>query len=396
MAGVRDETEKAATNLPPIVYKLGWVSFFADVSSEVAYPLIPLFMTEVLKAPALALGAVEGASEAVVSFMKGWSGMHSDRSGRRAPYIQAGYGLSAIGKPLIAFAAAWPMVLVARITDRLGKGVRTTSRDALIADAIAPTHYGRAYGLHGGMDTAGAFTGVLLAALLLWSAATDYRTIFLLAGIPGAISFLITLTVKDKPVSRSEDRPAVVSIRELPKAYWWALGACTVFALANSTNTLLLLRARNEGFSPLQVVLAYALYNLVFTLVSYPAGSLSDRFGRWRVLVTGWLAYAGVYIGFASLGGQTIWLLFALYGVVIGITTGVNKALVADLSPKNGRGTALGIFYMTTGFATLISSIIGGLLWDLYGPAATFLFGAVLAAIAAALVPIYLFATRVR
>lgn len=373
------------------VWQLGWISFFADVSSEMAYPALPLFMSNVLKAPVAAIGLVEGVAEALVSIMKGLSGIHSDRTGRRTPYLRWGYGLSALGKPMIALAHAWPMVMVARVTDRLGKGVRTTARDALIADTVEAARRGEAFGLHRAMDTAGALVGVGLALALLSWMPEGYRLLFLLAAIPGAISvaltFRLTEATPEEP-ERTETGNAPVSIRELPRGYWRALGLACVFALGNSSDTFLLLRAQDLGFSAAAAIGAYALYNVTYALLSRPMGVLSDRLGRWRVLGAGWLVYAGVYVGFALLGPHAVWPLFAVYGVYMGFTEGVGKALVADHAPAGSRGTALGFFYLTMGFATLVSSVVAGILWDQIGAAAPFWFGATCALAAAALIPL--------
>ncbi|MBI3722107.1 MAG: MFS transporter, partial [Fimbriimonas ginsengisoli] len=204
------EAPDAPRKMPRVIWHLGWISFFADVSSEMAYPIVPLFVSQVLRAPVAALGAIEGVAQAVVSIMKGWSGVQSDRIGRRLPFVQWGYGLSAIGKPLLAFTSVWPAVLGARSLDRLGKGLRTTARDALIADAADPRDYGKAFGLHSGLDTAGAFVGVMLLALLVWRglASADFRNLFLWAGVPGLVSWFLTLLLRE-PRARdaSEAKP---------------------------------------------------------------------------------------------------------------------------------------------------------------------------------------------
>lgn len=380
--------------LPARVWQLGWISLFADVSSEMAYPVLPLFLRNVLKAPVAAIGIIEGIAEAIVSILKGYSGWHSDRTGRRVPYVQWGYGLSALGKPMIALATAWPMVLVARVTDRIGKGIRTTARDALIADSVDKNRMGEAFGVHRMMDTAGALAGVLIAAALLWWMPTNYKIVFLLAAIPGAISVALALKLRDDPLPGAvEDAPvqapqAPVSLRSLPRAYWRAVFLALLFGLGNSSDTFLLLRAQDLGFSAAGAILAYALYNVTTTILSRPAGALSDRIGRWRVMGVGWLTYAGVYAGFAVFGAGAVWPLFAMYGVYMGVTQGVSKAIVAEQAPAGTRGTALGFFYMASGFATLLASVIAGQLWDRVGPAAPFWFGCGCALAAAALIPL--------
>ncbi len=363
--------------LPPVVKKMGWISFFADISSEMAYPVLPLFVTGVLKAPASVLGLVEGCAEALVSFMKGWAGWRSDVKGERIPYIRWGYGLSAVGKPLLGLATMWPLVMFARLLDRFGKGIRTSARDAYLADSVEPSQYGRAFGFHRAMDTAGAFVGVAIALLLLELVPHNYRLIFLLALIPGAISVAITLTLKDKakPVEESasesnEDSKPRISLKELPSSYWRAMAITLVFRLANSSDTFLLLySSKIWGFSDFQTVLAYAFYNVTYALTSYPFGILSDRIGRWRVIAAGWLLYAGVYFGFAIAGAGWAWILWALYGIYTGMTQGAGKALVADNAPKQMKGTAMGFFEMMGGLTTLLGNGLTGILWSLASPA---------------------------
>lgn len=376
--------------LPSLVYRLGWISFFADVCSEMAYPIMPLFIIGALQAPKTALGIIEGVALAVVALMRGGSGFASDRIGKRTPFVQWGYLTSGLSKPIIGLAHVWPTVLGARILDRLGKGLRTTARDALMADSVDKSDYGRAFGFHQGMDTAGAFVGVMLTFGLLMLYPGNYRLIFFIASGPGFLAWLITLTLKDQPRPAEQLAPERKRFdwSQLTPAYWRVVVISTIFALANSSDTFLMLRAQNVGLSDTMVVLAYALYNLVFTLFSYPIGKLSDRIGRWPALLVGWAMYAAVYLGFSGASARTIWILFAVYGVAIGIETAVNKALVADLAPKSMRGSAMGIFHMVSGLAILIANPLTGWVWDRYGPAKAFQLGAGLAILAAALIPL--------
>lgn len=406
------------SKLPARVWILGWISLFADIASEMVYPIIPIYVTVVLRAPVAALGAIEGFAEAIVSFMKGWSGWHSDRSGKRVPYVQWGYGLSAIGKPLMALAQVglWGVVFLARSTDRVGKGLRTTARDALIVDAVEKSQYGRAFGLHRTMDTTGAFLGGLLCLTLLAVMPGNLRGIFLIAILPGFASVALTFLLKDKPVPGVAESKVVNlgTIRDMPKGYWRAIAITLIFALANSSDTFLLLRANDlfskslktnpDAFGPLLRIfsnstiglgpplilttLAYVLYNITYVGFSYPAGVLSDRIGRWWVIAVGYVLYAGVYAGFAFATTSTVWFLFAIYGIYQGLTDGVGKALVADYAPAHARGTALGLFYMSAGFLVLLGNVIAGALWDLHGPQATFFFGSSLAVVAVLLIPL--------
>ncbi|GJQ28293.1 MAG: MFS transporter [Phycisphaerae bacterium] len=393
---------------------LGWVSFWADVSSEMVYPLIPMFVVGVLGASATTLGGIEGAAALLVAFVTAWAGFRSDRCHRRVPYIRVGYGLPVIGKALMALAVGWPMVLTGRLIDRLGKGLRGSPRDALIADAAGKAIRGRAFGFHRAMDTAGALAGVLLAAGLLWwftgtpaqadavstapathDAGWAIRVVF---GISAALGLLaLTLTFLVREADRAPDgtapgpsTPARGGRLGLPASYWRCVAMLLVFSLANSSDAFLLLRARDAGLSPWAVVLAYALYNLTYTVLSYPAGVASDRLGRWRVLAAGWTIYAATYAGFAFLGSASwgVWPLLALYGVYMALTEGVGKALIADHAPPDRRGTALGVFSMANGLVTLLASLAAGVLWDHVGPWAAFGLGATVALLAVVLVPV--------
>ncbi len=379
--------------LPKTVIALGWVSFFADICSEMVYPLIPIFLRSVLGTPASLMGLIEGAAESVVSLMKGWSGFHSDRTGKRMPYIQWGYGLSALGKPLIGLAFAWHLVMVARVTDRVGKGIRTTARDTVIADVVPSEDRGRAFGYHRAMDTGGALVGVVIAIAFVQWMSTQLRLAFLLAAIPGAIAVWLTLRVRE-PERKSEVKRvgAQLTLKELMTRlkpdYWVALGISLMFALAGSSDTFLLWRAGEMGLSPTMVVLAYACYNVTFAASSYPSGVLSDRFGRWAVMTPGWLLYGLVYLGFAYVShGAWLWLLFAIYGLAIGASKGVGTALIADHSPPEAAGSAMGLFYMATGLATLLGNVVTGVLYDRAGHQTAFLFNAAAALAGILLVP---------
>jgi MFS family permease len=400
-AGAALAQSPSLSKLPKVVYRLGWISFFNDICSEMAYPIIPLFIVEVLHADKTALGWIDGTALALVYFMSAWSGFRSDRAGKRVIFLQAGYLTSGLSKPIFALAHLWPAALGARVLDRFGKGVRTTARDALMADSVDKKDYGRAYGLHQGMDTAGAFVGVIATAFLLWlwsamPSDTIYRRVFFAAAIPGAVAWVLTLTLKDPPRQVEENgvpRAFKFEWGSLTKAYWRAVLISAIFGLANSSDTFLLLRAGpakdgGVGLTALFVVLAYAAYNLVFTFLSYPAGKLSDKMGRWPTLFVGWILYAVVYAGFGIANTVSIWIMFIIYGLSIGAVTAVNKALVADLAPKGARGSAIGIFQMVTGVATLVASPVMGIVWDHYGAAAAFDMCAVLALLAAFLIPL--------
>jgi len=392
------------------------------------YPLLPLFLVGVLHASATSLGWVEGVAIAVVALMTAWSGIRSDRlvngRPRRVPWVQWGYGLPVIGKAITALAYAWPMVLAGRSIDRLGKGLRSSARDALIADAVDAGARGRAFGFHRAMDSAGAMVGVALAAGLLWwftrsavagegaAAAREawaFRVVFAIAAGLGLISWGITFLVKESEVQPAQAAPpfppstaraATIGISgtdESPRspgwlgfsrAYWRTLALLAVFALANSSDSFLLLRARDVGLSPVAVVLAYGATQLTYMLFSYPAGIISDKLGRWRVIGVGWAIYAAVYAGFAVTGSTGVWPLMALYGVYLALTEGVGKALIADHAPRDRRGAAMGMFSMLNGLMMLVSSVVAGIVWDRMGPAATFWLGAGAASAALVLIPV--------
>jgi len=368
------------------VVVLGAVSFFADVSSEMVYPLIPIFLTRVLGAPVAAVGLIEGVAEGTASLLRLVSGWWSDRAQKRLPLVFVGYGLAALGKLLLAGAGAWPLVFVARFVDRFGKGVRGSPRDALIADSTPEAVRGRAYGLHRSMDTAGAVVGPLLALALAALLDDRLRLVFLIAVIPGVLGVLALGLVREPARAPARD-PAPVPIAGLgsldPRLRWF-LAASAVFALVNSSDVFLLLRASDLGLSTTAVVLAYVVYNFVYMLSSYPAGIAADRLGRRSVFILGLLVFALVYAGFAlATDAWQIWPLFACYGLYIALTEGVSRALVASLAPTARRASVLGLHGMVTGFGVLIASIVAGQLWDRVGMAAPFALGATGAVIAA-------------
>lgn len=354
-----------------------------------AYPILPLYMVA-LGAPAAGLGLVEGIAEAIVSFMKGLSGVQSDRSGRRLPLIRLGYGLSAVGKPLIALATFWPFVVLARGLDRVGKGLRTTPRDALISESAEPHQRGAAFGFHRAMDTAGALVGVIVNLILLkllpearGSDVRTYQIIFALAVIPGLFSVWVTHRVTEEPITPNPSvRWSRSELAKLPRTYWVILGISLLFGLANTSDAFLLMRAKQTGFTDVQTILAYALYNVAYTALAFPFGKLSDRVGRVPVIAAGWAVYAFVYFGFGHDWGSA-WLLFLGYGVYQGLAQGATKALIADHSPKESKGAAMGFFYMMAGFATLAGNVVGGILYDRLSPHLMFEICAGLALVAA-------------
>jgi MFS family permease len=359
------------------------------------YPLIPVFVSETLAAPGKALGWIEGAAEGTAAFTAGAAGLRSDRLRKRVPFVRLGYALSALSKPLLALAYAWPFVLVLRVSDRVGKGIRTAPRDALIADIVASEHRGRAYGFHRTMDTAGAVVGVLCALGLLALWGNDYRSIFAISAIPAALAVVLTFTLREpRPAVATARAPA--NFRALPKRFWSTAAVLWLFALGNSSDTFLLLRAKDQGFDATTVVLAYALYNVVYSAIAYPAGILSDRIGRKRVIAVGFVCYVVVYAGFAALGGAHLWWLFALYGLHMGLVQGVASALIADSAPNELKASAIGAYRMGLGFAALFASACAGYLWDDVSHAAPFWLGSGGAAAALVALPLLVRTPRAR
>lgn len=388
----RDKTKRPDTGffagLSPEVVRLGLVSFFADVSSEMLYPITPIFLASVLHAPVEAIGLIEGVAEAVASLLKSVFGRVSDRTGKRKPYVLGGYTVAALAKPLIALAHAWPVVLVARVADRFGKGMRTSPRDALLADYTPPEVRARAFGWHRAMDSAGAVIGPLIALGLIWATNGNLRLVIMLTVIPGLLGAALVLTVRESKrtaeAATAENRPAPTPLRAMPRPYLAYLVSWAPFALANSSDVFLVLRARQLGYSTTLTVLLYTAYNLVYATTSPVFGHLADRFGRRQVLLGGLLVFAVVYAGFAAVKAPGwLWLLFAIYGLYIAATDGVGKAYAVEFVSADSRATAVGYLGTMTGLATLVASSLAGVLWQQVGPWATFAFGAAGALVAA-------------
>ena len=360
----------------------GLVSFFTDISSEMIYPLLPLFLTTVLGAGPAFLGAIEGVAESTASLLKLVSGIISDRVPRRKPLVLAGYGLSSLARPLVALAASPFAVLLVRFADRVGKGVRTSPRDALIADTTDPALRGKAFGFQRAMDHAGAIVGPLTATFLLAWVVSDVRTVFWLAAIPGFIAvLLIALKVTDPERKRSAGGGLLGTFPSGKLRSFLIIAF--LFTLGNSSDAFLLLRAGQLGVTPARIPLLWAFFHVVKMVVSTPFGSLSDRIGRRSVIIAGWSVYALAYAGFAHATSELqIWLLFAFYGLFYGLTEGVEKAFVADLAVSGKRGSAFGWYNCAIGIGALPASILFGFIWQRAGAVAAFYTGASLAACA--------------
>lgn len=418
--------------LPRGVWRIGWVSFFTDFASEMIYPLLPLFLTRVLGAGAMSLGVIEGVADAANSALKIAAGHLSDRWNARKPLVVFGYTLSSSVRPLMAAAGAWWQVLGLRFIDRLGKGIRGAPRDAMLARLASETNRGRVFGFHRGMDHAGAVAGPLTAALFLFFYPGEYRTLFGLTVIPGAIVILLVATLPrddrssadrgggggngettekrsqrrrngDDPsgspsietsVSSSVDSVPPLfprSLRllrsQLPTNLWQVLSVILLFSLGNASDAFLLLRLTDVGVAAVWIPLLWAALHVVKSSTSILGGRLSDRLGRKRLIVAGWLWYAVIYAGFAYFDGPAALItLFIAYGLYFGLTEGVEKALVADLTPPHVQGTAFGVYNGMLGAGALVSSLLFGWLWTTASPEIAFGTGAAIAVAAAALI----------
>lgn len=354
------------------VVMLGLVSFFTDLSTEMLYPVIPLFVVGTLGASPALLGVIEGLAEGISSGLRWIGGIWSDRTGRRKPFVVAGYSLSALSKPMMglaAYALGWPLFLIGRSSDRLGKSIRTAARDALIADSTAPDRRGIAFGFHRAADTAGAVLGPLLTLVVLTLRPdTPLAVLFLVAFIPGTLSVLTAgIGVREmRPAARKAPAGTPAPRQRLPRAYWHLLAAFGLFSLGNSSDTFLILRASELGLSFTQVILAYALFNMIYAATATPLGSLSDRIGRKPVILAGWLGYAVVYVGFAASSATlTPWILLGVYGLYQAFTEGVVKALVTDLVPSDQRASAIGLLAAVAGGGQVVASILAGVTWNI-------------------------------
>ena len=368
------------------VFALSAVSFLTDVSSEMIYPLLPVFLTSVLGASPGFIGVIEGAAESTAALLKLASGWWSDRVRRRKPLVVLGYGIATIMRPLVALASSASQVLAIRVADRVGKGIRNAPRDALIAESVDPGIRGRAFGFHRAADHAGGVLGPLIAfALLTWHVA-ELRTVFWLAAIPGLLSFIVLLVwVREIPRAPSAPVSSGPDLTTPLDSYFWrVLGVLLLFTLGNSTDAFLLLRANDLGVPVALAPILWAALHVVKSLSSTPGGSLSDRIGRRPTLVMGWMLYAAVYLGFAlATAAWQAWALFGVYGVFFGLTEGAERALIADLVPVDRRGTAFGWYNLAIGLGALPASIVFGWVWNRSGAPAAFTMGASLALAAA-------------
>ncbi len=379
--------KKLNTEIPTNVKTLSWVSFFNDVASEMIYPIVPIFLTTVLRASIVSVGIIEGFAEATASLLKLLSGVYSDKIRRRKPFVIFGYSLSTLAKPIIGLATGAYGVLFGRLLDKTGKGIRTAPRDALITESVSNGEKGKAFGYHRAFDTVGAVVGPLLALFFIMLFKENLRPIFFIATVPALIGVVLLIFVLKEKVKSAEDLKIIVkekvSFASLPIQFKVLLVASFVFAIGNSSDAFLILRSKDLGFSTTEVILAYVLFNIFYAGFSYTAGKLSDKIGSKKLLISGFMLFAFVYTMFGLTHTPSIiWILFPIYGLYMALTDGVGKAFIARLIPKEASGTAFGIHQGVTGFATLFASIIAGLLWNYYGSQYVFIFGAIMAVIA--------------
>jgi MFS family permease len=378
------------------VFAIGLVSLLNDASSEIIYPLLPIFLANSLGASARAIGVIEGLAESISSLLKLFAGYLSDRLAKRKLLVVAGYSVASLARPLLAFAQTWTQVLAIRLTDRVGKGVRTAPRDAMIADTVRVEQRGIAFGFHRAMDHAGAvigpLVGYLLVILLVANAKSptrgEFSKIFLAASVPALIAVLVAIFfMRESPVHAERGSQITkLSLRGFDGNFKRFLLVLALFTLSNSSDSFLILRAMDSGISVALIPLLWAAHHGMKVLSSLFGGDLSDRLGRKRLIVAGWILYAAVYAGFAfSTHQASLWILFLVYGIYFGLAEGAEKALVADLVRPEQRGTAYGLYNLAFGVTVFPASLLMGMIWDWKGPAVAFLVSAFMGATAAIL-----------
>ncbi|MCJ7696436.1 MAG: MFS transporter [Anaerolineaceae bacterium] len=384
-------------DLPRNVWAVSLTSFFMDISSEMVINLVPLFLSNYLGVQANIIGIIEGVAESTASILKVFSGWVSDKLKGRKWIAVIGYAISALVKPFFYIANSWEMIAGIRWADRIGKGVRTAPRDALVADSIKPEQRGLAFGFHRAADTAGAMLGILIAAVVVWLAQSSdlelgvgtFRTIVLISLLPAALAVLSLIIGAKDVLDRKDATKPKITFKGLGKPFITFLVIVGIFDLGNSSDAFLVLRAQDRGMSVVGILIMLGVFNLVYTVISTPAGALSDRIGRKKVIIGGWIFYALIYMGFGLAQNAThIWILYVIYGLYYGMAYGTAKAMVADLVPVELRGTAYGTYNAILGIIDLPASLIAGLLWSGaggwagFGPSAPFFFGGAMALIA--------------
>lgn len=395
---------KQIFGLNPNIFFLGLVSFLTDISSEMIFTLLPLFLANILGVATVIIGFIEGVADSTASLLKILSGWLSDKLKKRKSLAFIGYGLSTLAKPFMLIATTWGLVLGIKFTDRLGKGMRTAPRDALVADSVTAEERGRAFGFHRAMDTSGAAVGLIVASAVVFLSQrgslelmrNTYQWLVLIGIIPAVLALFMFLFIHEASKGSNQQNRSGSNKGQLhgdknyrnskagfDNRFKLFLGIMFLFTLGNSSDAFLILRAQNVGNSVLYILLMLILFSVVYSTISVPAGILSDKLGRRRIIVLGWVIYAFTYLGFALASASwQMWFLFALYGIYYGLAEGVARAFVADLVPEDKRGTAYGLFHGIVGITLLPASIIAGWLWQTINPAAPFYFGASLAFLA--------------
>ena len=372
---------------------LGLVSFFSDISAEMVYPIIPIYLTSVFGATPVLIGVIEGIAESLASLLKVFSGFITDKKGKKKQIAFVGYAAGLVYKAMLIFAGSWVSVLAARIIDRVGKGIRTAPRDVMISESADKNHMGKAFGIHKALDMAGSAIGIFVSYLILKNAGGQfaYKELFAASVIPALLGLLMFLFIKEKTkaLAVKEREPFWRNIKKLDGQLKLYLSVAFLFTLGNSSNSFLLLRAKSVGFRDADVIFLYFIYNLTASLLSIPLGRLSDRIGQKILLVTGYLVFSAVYFGFAFGSSQaSIVVVFVFYGLYTALITGVERAFIAEISPAQLKGTMLGLHSTVVGIALLPASVIAGLLWDSLGASAPFLFGSGMS-LAAALILLF-------
>jgi len=384
--------------LPGNVWVLSATSFLTDVSSEMLFNLLPLFLANVLGVRTAVVGLIEGVAETTASLLKAYSGNLSDRLGKRKSLAVLGYGLSALAKPFLYFASTWGWVLGVRFSDRIGKGLRTAPRDALLAGSVKEERRGLAFGLHRAGDTAGAFTGLAIAALIIWFSQAGlaeltrqtFQKVVLASIIPAFLAVLIlALGAREVVTAQQKKTGLAFNWSGMDRRFRAFLIVVILFTLGNSSDAFIILLGQARGLNVLQVMGMLLTFNAIYASLSGPAGALSDRIGRRKLVLAGWLVYGLIYLGFAEArSGLMVWLLFGLYGIYYGLTEGTARALIGDLVSQQQHGTAYGLYHASVGITALPGSLIAGVLWQGlgswpgFGPSAPFYFGALMAGIA--------------
>jgi MFS family permease len=361
--------------IPKQVVILGLISLFTDMASEMLYPVTPIFLASVLGASMVSVGVIEGLAEITAGFLKGYFGFLSDKLGKRSVFVVGGYSISALSKPLPGIFPQIFVVLISRVTDRIGKGIRTAPRDALLAGYSNSNNTGAIFGFHRGMDTLGAVLGPLIALLLLEIYDYNYNLIFIIAFIPSVIAVTFTFFIKDKKVEHKERKKLqyITFWEESPQTYKTLVILITVFSLVNSSDVFLILKSRNISHSDIIAILGYVFYNLIYAGSSYPAGFISDKIGKKKIYIIGLIIFSAVYFGFASSDNFILtWILFAFYGIYAASTEGILKAWVSDLVAYEKVASAVGLITMLSSIAMFLGSILTGYLWDAFGPSVPF------------------------